>query len=188
MSGVVAIRGGSTSSSHSLFMSTIVLPGERVPAQHVNLKLGPGLLQLSAHHAPAHGQPIISTRGGQLHHSANNSRWWVEGNGRRASVFRLPLEPCVCAYLCPVCSSAPRERDRCRPRTQGRGMASRHRVCTSCAARRTRIRRRLQEEQAQPQGALSTMSNWALFALCRASVTDSETDNFSSGSSSASGS
>jgi len=53
-----------------------VLPGEHVPAQHVNLKLGPGLLQLNT-------QPVISTRAGQLHHSQNNSRWWVEGNARR---------------------------------------------------------------------------------------------------------
>jgi len=60
----------------SFLMPSSVLPGEHVPAQHVNLKLGPGLLQLNT-------QPIISTRAGQLHHSPNNSRWWVEGNARR---------------------------------------------------------------------------------------------------------
>jgi exosome complex component RRP40 len=58
------------------FLMPHVLPGEHVPAQHVNLKLGPGLLQLNT-------QPVISTRAGQLHHSQNNSRWWVEGNARR---------------------------------------------------------------------------------------------------------
>lgn len=71
----------------SLFlMASDVLPGERVPAQHVNLKLGPGLRQLSAHRVPSNGQTIISTRAGQLHHSANNSRWWVVGNARRVSL------------------------------------------------------------------------------------------------------
>ncbi|CCM03551.1 uncharacterized protein FIBRA_05687 [Fibroporia radiculosa] len=60
-------------------MSTI-LPGEAVPAQHVNLKLGPGLLQLSS----ADGKSsIISTRAGELNHSANRSRWWIESNARR---------------------------------------------------------------------------------------------------------
>lgn len=68
-------------------MASDVLPGELVPAQHVNLKLGPGLLQLSAHPVPSDSQPIISTRAGQLHHSANNSRWWVEGNARRVSLY-----------------------------------------------------------------------------------------------------
>ncbi|KAI9573609.1 hypothetical protein HD554DRAFT_2202276 [Boletus coccyginus] len=43
-------------------MASIVLPGELVPAQHVNLKLGPGLRQLSAHRVPSNTQPIISTR------------------------------------------------------------------------------------------------------------------------------
>jgi hypothetical protein len=62
------------------FLMPHVLPGEHVPAQHVNLKLGPGLLQLNT-------QPVISTRAGQLHHSQNNSRWWVEGNARRVSVI-----------------------------------------------------------------------------------------------------
>ncbi|KAF9242525.1 hypothetical protein BU15DRAFT_43817 [Melanogaster broomeanus] len=67
-------------------MSSIVLPGEYIPAQHVNLKLGPGLLQLSTHQASAKGrssQSIISTRAGALNYSANKSKWWVEGNSRR---------------------------------------------------------------------------------------------------------
>ncbi|KAG6377080.1 hypothetical protein JVT61DRAFT_1131 [Boletus reticuloceps] len=65
-------------------MASIVVPGEHVPAQHVNLKLGPGLLQLSAHRAqPPNSHLIISTRAGQLDHSANKSRWWVECNARR---------------------------------------------------------------------------------------------------------
>ncbi|KIK90707.1 hypothetical protein PAXRUDRAFT_831468 [Paxillus rubicundulus Ve08.2h10] len=67
-------------------MSSIVLPGEYVPAQHVNLKLGPGLLQLTTPHASAAGlgsQPVVSIRAGALNHSANKSRWWVEGNSRR---------------------------------------------------------------------------------------------------------
>src|ERR1700739_4630955 len=61
---------------------TIVLPGELVPAQHVNLKLGPGLLQLST-------ASVISTRAGTLHHSSNRSKWWVECNSRRARHFTL---------------------------------------------------------------------------------------------------
>ncbi|EJF61088.1 exosome complex exonuclease RRP40 [Dichomitus squalens LYAD-421 SS1] len=57
-----------------------VLPGELVPAQHVNLKLGPGLLRQSS----LNGQPlVISTRAGEVHHTTNRSRWWIEGNSRR---------------------------------------------------------------------------------------------------------
>lgn len=62
-----------------------VLPGENVPAQHVNLKLGPGLLQLSTSDGTG---PIISSRAGVLNHSANRSKWWIESNSRR-----------VCCYL-----------------------------------------------------------------------------------------
>ncbi|OSD07413.1 exosome complex exonuclease RRP40 [Trametes coccinea BRFM310] len=59
---------------------SLVLPGEHVPAQHVNLKLGPGLLQISA----ASGEPtIIATRAGEVKHSANRNKWWIEGNSRR---------------------------------------------------------------------------------------------------------
>jgi exosome complex component RRP40 len=58
----------------------IVLPGEIVPAQHVNLKLGPGLLQLTSSDGTG---SIISSRAGTLNHSANRSKWWIEGNSRR---------------------------------------------------------------------------------------------------------
>jgi len=60
--------------------SSTVLPGEPVPAQHVNLKLGPGLLQISSSQSQS---SIISTRAGTVNHSANNSKWWVESNSRR---------------------------------------------------------------------------------------------------------
>ncbi|KAI0755162.1 exosome complex exonuclease RRP40 [Daedaleopsis nitida] len=57
-----------------------VLPGEHIPAQHVNLKLGPGLLQQSL----ANGQQaVLSTRAGDVQHSKNRSKWWIEGNSRR---------------------------------------------------------------------------------------------------------
>ena len=57
-----------------------VLPGEVVPAQHVNLKLGPGLLQLQD---VGKDNTIVSTRAGELKHPANNRQWWVESNSRR---------------------------------------------------------------------------------------------------------
>ncbi|KAF9049504.1 hypothetical protein BDZ89DRAFT_1057386 [Hymenopellis radicata] len=56
---------------------SVVVPGEHVPAQHVNLKLGPGLTQSSS------SPTVISTRAGTLNHSANRSKWWVESNSRR---------------------------------------------------------------------------------------------------------
>ncbi|KAH9936163.1 exosome complex exonuclease RRP40 [Fomitopsis serialis] len=59
---------------------SLVLPGELVPAQHVNLKLGPGLLQQSG---PSGESSIIATRAGELNHSANRARWWIESNARR---------------------------------------------------------------------------------------------------------
>ncbi|ESK95762.1 exosome complex exonuclease rrp40 [Moniliophthora roreri MCA 2997] len=62
---------------------SVVLPGEQVPAQHVNLKLGPGLLQTSHASNSKANTSIISTRAGTLNHSANRSRWWVESNSRR---------------------------------------------------------------------------------------------------------
>ncbi|KAK0201878.1 exosome complex exonuclease RRP40 [Desarmillaria ectypa] len=64
---------------------TIVVPGEHIPAQHVNLKLGPGLIQLSQASTPntTSKSSIISTRAGTLNHSANGSKWWVESNSRR---------------------------------------------------------------------------------------------------------
>ncbi|KAF8073732.1 hypothetical protein FPV67DRAFT_1410664 [Lyophyllum atratum] len=62
-------------------MSATILPGTSVPAQHVNLKLGPGLLQSSS--ANEAGPSIIATRAGTLNHSSNGSKWWVESNSRR---------------------------------------------------------------------------------------------------------
>ncbi|KAH8104696.1 exosome complex exonuclease RRP40 [Cristinia sonorae] len=59
---------------------TFILPGESVPAQHVNLKLGPGLLQYATVDQESR---VASTKAGELHHSANNSRWWIEGNSKR---------------------------------------------------------------------------------------------------------
>lgn len=65
---------------------SVVLPGEEVPAQHVNLKLGPGLLQV-----PGVGREstVISTRAGILNHSANRSKWWVESNSRRVRFLQV---------------------------------------------------------------------------------------------------
>lgn len=67
-----------------------VLPGELVSVAHPNLKLGPGLLQVASAAGLSGGKasaassgPIITTRAGTLAHSANNARWWVEGNARR---------------------------------------------------------------------------------------------------------
>ncbi|KAJ7134722.1 exosome complex exonuclease RRP40 [Mycena epipterygia] len=64
---------------------SLVLPGQHVPAQHVNLKLGPGLLQTTGNsNGGASTSPsIIATRAGSLNHSANGSKWWVENNSRR---------------------------------------------------------------------------------------------------------
>ncbi|KAJ7288227.1 exosome complex exonuclease RRP40 [Mycena rebaudengoi] len=63
---------------------SVVLPGQHVPAQHVNLKLGPGLLQVGSSTTGAStSQAIIATRAGTLNHSANGSKWWVENNSRR---------------------------------------------------------------------------------------------------------
>ncbi|TDL23304.1 hypothetical protein BD410DRAFT_769226 [Rickenella mellea] len=59
---------------------SVTLPGENVQAQHKNLKLGPGLLQLPNPLGPS---TIITTRAGILEHSANGSKWWVESNSRR---------------------------------------------------------------------------------------------------------
>ncbi|KAM6494091.1 exosome complex exonuclease RRP40 [Amanita muscaria] len=68
--------------------SVIILPGERVPAEHVNLKLGPGLLQITRSTEPETNEDkpkpfIISTKAGELNHSANMSKWWVDNNSRR---------------------------------------------------------------------------------------------------------
>ena len=74
------------SPSHAM---SIVLPGEQVPAHHVNLKLGPGLLQLSSPN-PTQTSSIIATRAGTLNHSSNGRKWWVENNSRRVSIHRHP--------------------------------------------------------------------------------------------------
>jgi exosome complex component RRP40 len=58
-------------------MSAAILPGEHVPAKHVNLKLGPGLLQLAGKGS------IISTRAGTLNRSETGNKWWIECNSRR---------------------------------------------------------------------------------------------------------
>lgn len=71
--------------------SLTVLPGESVPAQHVNLKLGPGLLQVSGDQPNT--SSIISTRAGTVNHSANNSKWWVESNSRRVSGIFFAFNP-----------------------------------------------------------------------------------------------
>lgn len=68
---------------------TAILPGENVPAQHVNLKLGPGLLQQTS---VGGSSAIVSTRAGEVQHSTNRSRWWIEGNSRRVS-FLHTLRP-----------------------------------------------------------------------------------------------
>ncbi|KAG6820702.1 hypothetical protein H0H93_012755 [Arthromyces matolae] len=62
-------------------MASTVLPGTFVPAQHVNLKLGPGLVQKNG--ANEAGPSVIATRAGLLNHSSNGSKWWVESNSRR---------------------------------------------------------------------------------------------------------
>ena len=63
-----------------------VLPGESVQAEHVNLKLGPGLL----HSFDASGKSsIVATRAGALKHSSNGSKWWVENNSRRVSEHNI---------------------------------------------------------------------------------------------------
>ena len=65
---------------------SVVLPGDHVPAQHVNLKLGPGLLQVSSVTSQGTDSTVVATRAGQLNYSANRSKWWVEGNSRRVSI------------------------------------------------------------------------------------------------------
>ncbi|KAF8967132.1 hypothetical protein BDZ97DRAFT_1903534 [Flammula alnicola] len=63
-------------------MST-VLPGDHIPAQHVNLKLGPGLLQVSSVTSEGTDSTVIATRAGELNYSSNRSKWWIESNSRR---------------------------------------------------------------------------------------------------------
>lgn len=90
--------------SRSTVIMSTVLPGEHIPAQHVNLKLGPGLLHQSFFDGQA---GVVATRAGDVQHSKNRSRWWIEGNSRRVSakvsVFRhrpsysLTTHKTVCA-------------------------------------------------------------------------------------------
>lgn len=68
---------------------SIVLPGEEVPAQHVNLKLGPGLLQVPGAGSSGRESTVISTRAGILNHSTNRSKWWVESNSRRVRFLQV---------------------------------------------------------------------------------------------------
>ena len=58
----------------------IVLPGETVSVQHANLKLGPGLQQEVNRDAKS---TIWTTRAGDLQHSANGAKWWVENTSAR---------------------------------------------------------------------------------------------------------
>ena len=77
---VVYRRAGN---SKLTIMST-VLPGDQIPARHVNLKLGPGLLQLSTIASNKTTEStVIATRAGTLNHSTNGSKWWIETNSRR---------------------------------------------------------------------------------------------------------
>lgn len=60
----------------------VTLPGELIEAQYSNLKLGPGLLQVSGTSDPT---IIATTRAGALNQSSNGRRLWVESNARRVS-------------------------------------------------------------------------------------------------------
>ncbi|KIM43269.1 hypothetical protein M413DRAFT_444084 [Hebeloma cylindrosporum] len=62
---------------------SVVLPGDHVPAQHVNLKLGPGLLQVSNVVDNKTESNVMVTRAGIINHSTNRSKWWVESKSRR---------------------------------------------------------------------------------------------------------
>ncbi|PFH53401.1 hypothetical protein AMATHDRAFT_45664 [Amanita thiersii Skay4041] len=69
---------------------SIIFPGESAPANHVNLKLGPGLLQVSSifndasdGETPRKRPVIIATKAGELKHSVKGSQWWIESNSRR---------------------------------------------------------------------------------------------------------
>ena len=93
-------------------MST-VLPGDQIPARHVNLKLGPGLLQLStAASNKTTESTVIATRAGTLNHSPNGSKWWIETNSRRVrnTVALDKKKSMIFIYL--VCPCAARICDR----------------------------------------------------------------------------
>lgn len=83
---------------------TTILPGEKVDAQHVNLKLGPGLLQITTS-GPSRSA-IIGTRAGKLNHSANKSKWWIENNSRRVRGVSLLITKSISKNWI-VCSCFP---------------------------------------------------------------------------------
>jgi len=91
-SWLIRIKSSMNPSLTALIMSEVVLPGEPVDAKHPNLKLGPGLLQLS-------DGSTISTKAGILCHNHNRSKWWVESNSRRVSAKDPILSSCVCSDL-----------------------------------------------------------------------------------------
>ncbi len=111
-----------------------VLPGEVVPAQHVNLKLGPGLLQASTSDEK---DIVISTRAGEVQHTANNRQWWIESNSRRVSFFCLSHFFVLKRKYTLVCPCATRICGWSYHCTQRRRMASRHRFCSYGLARRS---------------------------------------------------
>lgn len=97
MVGVVAVAGQEEErapcataallhASRLTLIMSLVLPGEHVPAQHVNLKLGPGLLQSSSTQGQA---AIVSTRAGEVMNNPKGNKWWIEGNSRRVSVLMM---------------------------------------------------------------------------------------------------
>ena len=76
--------------SSNLTIMPTVLPGDQIPARHVNLKLGPGLLQLSTVASNKTTEStVIATRAGTLNHSTNGSKWWIETNSRRVRKVTL---------------------------------------------------------------------------------------------------
>lgn len=132
---------------------SIVLPGETVPAQHVNLKLGPGLQQLSN----AEGSTsVLSTRAGELQHSANGSKWWVESNARRVGVFHpLPSGDYADYFyriLNLVCASATGISGWRRDRKDGRGVPSGYWRGSSRISGWAGVRRGQQAESANIEG------------------------------------
>jgi hypothetical protein len=92
---------------------SVVLPGDHVPAQHVNLKLGPGLLQVSNVVDNNTESNVMVTRAGILNHSTNRSKWWVESNSRRVSLICLHhAAHAQIKFIFSVCPGTPRVGDR----------------------------------------------------------------------------
>lgn len=118
---------------------SFVLPGELVPAKHVNLKLGPGLLQVSN---VGQETVVVSTKAGEVKHSANNKQWWVESNARRVC-FSLRVRNVLRIYALQchaVRSCASRVSHRRGHRPQWRKLASRYRLRAHGLFGRTGIR------------------------------------------------